>query len=150
MTTYDDLYATPTPLRAVRPSNTLVNWLIAGVITAGLLAVWALLVRDVRHWFLLPLSFCGLLTMVDAVRWARGEVSLFDPVGILGLLGVHFFFLAPLLHVTWDTWMAYVDPLEDWRLWLGYMATLNVGGLLVYRFARSLVRTRAAARFSHL
>lgn len=77
----------------------------------------------------------------DAVDWFRGRVNLFDPVGIIGLLGVHFFFTAPLLHVVWNSWMLYIDPPPDWRDWLGCMAIVNAIGLVLYRCAK----TRAAA-----
>jgi hypothetical protein len=69
-------------------------------------------------------------------------VSLFDPAGIIGLIGVHFFFLAPLLHVAWDSWMLYVDPPPDWRPWLGGMAVVNAVGLLLYRAGRERGRRR--------
>jgi hypothetical protein len=88
------------------------------------------------HWFLIPVLCCGIVIGCDAVDWFRGRLSLFDPAGIIGLLGVHFFFLAPLLHVTWDSWMRYIDPPPDWRDWLGGMASLNAAGLVLYRCAR--------------
>src|SRR5258708_24048940 len=71
------------------------------------------------HWFLVPVLLCGVLIGIDAVDWFRGRLDIFDPAGIIGLLGVHFFFLAPLLHVTWDSWMRYINPPPDWRGWLG-------------------------------
>jgi hypothetical protein len=106
------------------------------------LTVCSLLIASERtaHWFLIPVLFCGVLIGCDAVDWFRGRLSLFDPAGIIGLLGVHFFFLAPLLHVTWDSWMRYIDPPPDWRDWLGGMAIVNAAGLVLYRCAR----TRAA------
>ena len=57
------------------------------------------------HWFVLPVFLCGWLVAEDALRWLSGEVDVLDPVGVLGLFGVHFFFLAPLLHVSWGYWM---------------------------------------------
>lgn len=91
------------------------------------------------HWFIIPLFVCGVLVGTDAVEWFRGRMDIFDPVGILGLIGVHFFFLAPLLHVSWDYWMSDVAPPPDWRDWLGGMAILNAAGLLAYRFSRNVV-----------
>ncbi len=85
------------------------------------------------HWFLVPLTLCGILIGVDAVRWCRAEVDTFDPAGLLGLFGVYFFFVAPLLHVYWDHWIDEVLPPPDWRFWLGAMAALNVVGLWAYR-----------------
>jgi hypothetical protein len=101
---------------------------------------------QVVHWFVIPVLFCGVLIGADAVDWLRGRVNLFDPAGIVGVLGVHFFLLAPLLHVCWGSWLSdqlpYVDPPPDWRDWLGYMGILNAAGLIVYR----CVRDRVAAR----
>lgn len=94
---------------------------------------------EVRHWFVVPLLACGTLIVADALAWVRGEVDLFDPVGLIGVLGAHFFFLAPLLHVHLDQWMRYVVPPSDWRDWLGWMAVLNAIGLLLYRLGRALV-----------
>jgi hypothetical protein len=88
------------------------------------------------HWFLVPILFCGVLIGCDAADWFRGRLDLFDPSGIIGLLGVHFFFLAPLLHVAWNSWMRYVEPPPDWRDWLGSMAIVNAVGLVFYRYAR--------------
>ena len=108
----------------------------------------AFLVRNpqVVHWFVIPTLFCGILIGSDAVDWLRGRVGLFDPAGIVGVLGVHFFLLAPLLHVSWDYWLSdarpHVDPPPDWCDWLGYMAVLNAVGLVVYRGVRDRVAVR--------
>lgn len=99
------------------------------------------------HWFVLPVWLCGVVIATDAVEWLRGRIDLFDPLGLVGLLGVHFYFLAPLLHVAWDVWMPYVEPPKDWRGWLGGMALLNLIGLLLYRVTRELVlRMRGRVR----
>jgi hypothetical protein len=90
----------------------------------------------IAHWFLVPVLLCGVLIGIDAVDWFRGRLDIFDPAGINGLLGVHFFFLAPLLHVTWDSWMRYINPPPDWRDWLGGMAVVNTAGLVLYQCAR--------------
>lgn len=86
------------------------------------------------HWFILPVLLCGILIGQDAMSYLRGRLTMFDPVGILGLFGLHFFFLAPLLHVAWDSYLEdYLEHPSDWREWLGYMALLNCAGLLMYR-----------------
>jgi hypothetical protein len=95
------------------------------------------------HWFLIPVLLCGALVGADAVRWLGGRLDVFDPVGIIGLLGLHFFFVAPLLHVHWDFWMRGVQPPDDWRDWLGAMAALNVVGLVCYRFGLKLSGRRS-------
>jgi hypothetical protein len=96
-----------------------------------------LLSEQTAHWFVIPVLFCGVLIGCDAVDWFRDRLSLFDPAGIIGLVGVHFFFLAPLLHVSWDSWMRYIVPPPDWRDWLGGMAIVNAAGLVLYRYGRS-------------
>lgn len=86
------------------------------------------------HWFVLPVLLCGILIGQDAMAYLRGRLSIFDPVGVLGLFGVHFFFLAPMLHVAWDSYLeSYIEQSLDWREWLGYMALLNLVSLGFYR-----------------
>lgn len=114
---------------------------VAGVLISCYVCMWILTgfvatSDQFLHWFVIPVLFCGILIGIDAVAWFRGRLDIFDPVGILGLLGLHFFFLAPLLHVYWDEWMRYVTPPPEWRDWLGGMAFLNLLGLLVYRAFR--------------
>jgi hypothetical protein len=106
-----------------------------------LIALWYLQTSEqFGHWFLIPVTLSGIVIGIDAVNWFRGRLSIFDPVGIIGILGFHFFFLAPILHVSWDSWLEpwYQYP-PDWRPWLGSMAILNLLGLLVYRWSRNLV-----------
>jgi hypothetical protein len=100
-----------------------------------------------RHWFVLPVTACGIVVSLDALPWLRSTRNLFDPVGIIGAIGVHFFFLAPLLHVYWDYWMPYVAAPPDWRPWLGAMAVLNLAGLLMYRAV--IARRTRQAYISH-
>jgi hypothetical protein len=136
-------------LRGVLPAPTNVRSTHNGLTSAAIsfhlclvaVLVFLLTSEQCRHWFVLPLLLCGTIIGADAIDWFRGRVSTFDPVGLLGLVGLHFFFLAPLLHVHLDYWMAYVDAPPDWRNWLGGMACLNVLGLLCYRVSRNrLVR----------
>jgi hypothetical protein len=90
------------------------------------------------HWFLLPAIACGILAGVDIVRWLRGELDLFDPRTAVACLAFYGFFLAPLLHVLWNTFgEGDLALYGDWRTWLGAMACLNASGLLVYRVAQN-------------
>lgn len=98
------------------------------------------------HWFIVPVTLCGALIGADAVQWLRGRFDTFDPVGLLGLFGLHFFFLAPLLIVAWDYQLLYLPPLDDWRPWLGQMAFLNLAGLALYRLSRRWVKPPAPDR----
>lgn len=90
-----------------------------------------------EHWFVIPVVLCGILTGLDALKWIQGRVDVFDPIGLLGLLGWHVFFLAPLLHFVWDFWMPWVVPPPDWQPWVTQMAWLNLGGWLIYLIARN-------------
>ncbi|MHC5183360.1 MAG: hypothetical protein ACYSPI_03675, partial [Planctomycetota bacterium] len=62
------------------------------------------------HWMLLPLILCGTLVGADAIRWLKGTYTIFDPKGTIGLLGVNFFLVAPLLIVFHD-----VEGVEAYR-----------------------------------
>jgi hypothetical protein len=94
-----------------------------------------------QHWFVVPVALCGILWGVDGICWLRGRMNLYDPAGILGLLGLHGFWTAPMLMAAWNEWMptvtshSAVTPL-DWRDWAGAMGMLNVLGLLLYRTMR--------------
>lgn len=92
--------------------------------------------QDVIHWFIVPVVLCGTLIGSDGVKCIFNRIDLFDPIGVIGIVGVHFFFLAPLLHVSSDYWMQYVLPPPDWRDWLGWMANLNLVSLIAYRYFR--------------
>lgn len=112
---------------------------ISAYICCGILLGCVTVSNQFLHWFVIPVLICGTLIGTDAVDSIRGHLDVFDPVGIIGLLGFHFFFLAPLLHVYWDYWMLYIDPPPDWRDWLGEMAVLNMLGLIVYHISRTIL-----------
>jgi hypothetical protein len=86
------------------------------------------------HWFVVPLIVCGTLIGIEMVEWLQGRLSLYDPAGMISLLGFHTLFLAPLLLVLWNYRMLFIpcQP-DDYREWLGIMATINLAGLVLYR-----------------
>jgi hypothetical protein len=100
----------------------------------------------VFHWFLLPVSACGILAGVDVVRWLRGKLDVFDPRTVIGCLAFYGFFVAPILHSVWDIYGVGNEMLlwGDWRPWLGAMAALNAMGLVAYRSAHNWTFNRAA------
>ena len=116
---------------------------LSASLCAFTIGLFLLLSERMAHWFILPVLLCGTVVGCDAIDWVRGRLKLFSPAGIIGVLGLHFFFLAPLLHVAWDSWMGSVEPPRDWRDWLGWMAIINAIGLVLYRFARIRVFSRA-------
>jgi hypothetical protein len=102
----------------------------------GSCAALALYSERFCHWFLIPVGICGAVVGADAIDWIRGKRDLYDPIGFIGVFALHFFFLAPILHVMWNKYIAELAPPPDWRDWLGAMATLNAIGLIAYRSVR--------------
>ncbi len=109
------------------------DYFLSGLISVTLALTLLVINTSLCHWFVIPVVFCGVLIGRDAVSWLKGRFDLFDPIGVLGVIGWHFFFLAPLMHVYWNYWMGGVVPPADWRPWLGYMAILNLLGLVIYQ-----------------
>lgn len=127
--------------------------LVAIYVSAIIVAWFASRSSEFRHWFIIPVFFCGVLIGIDTIDWLKGRIEIFDPAGIIGLLGYHFFFLAPFLHLYWNVWMGSVEHPDDWREWFGYMAYLNLFGLLIYRVVRNIVgfsQPRQATRGSRI
>lgn len=98
--------------------------------------------EEFLHWFIAPVLLCGVIIGVDAVDWLRGRMDLMDPVGWVGLFGLHFFFVSPLLIIFWDYQIPYLPPLDNWRPWLGGMSLLNIAGLILYRMSREWIKSR--------
>jgi hypothetical protein len=118
--------------RPVEESN--VSSLLVSMILCVSLVTWFLITFEgLAHWFIAPVLVCGIVIGMDVADYFRGKMNLYDPAGIIGIFGFHFFFTAPLLHVGWNSWLEYVTPPPDWREWLGWMATINAAGLCLYR-----------------
>ena len=112
------------------------------IITVGAVSALALAFtsqsRSLLHWFVLPAVACGILSGIDIVRWLRGRLDLFDPKTLIACLAFHGFFLAPLLHVLWDTFgVGDLVLYGDSRPWLGAMSCLNAAGFLGYQLAHN-------------
>jgi hypothetical protein len=67
--------------------------LLSILMSVAVLLPFVALVPACPHWFIGPVLVCGILIGIDFVDWLRGRMNLFDPVGILGVLGFHAFFL---------------------------------------------------------
>lgn len=87
-----------------------------------------------RHWFLLPVFLCGVSIAPDSIRWLRGSIDIFDVRALISVIGIHFFFLAPILHTYWRGDITDLITPPDWRPWLGGMAILNWFGILAYLY----------------
>lgn len=126
------------------------SWMLTTGVVVTASVVLALVDPRLRHWFLIPVSVCGVLIGVDAARWLLRRRETFDPQALMGLFGLHFFYLAPVLHVTLDYWARHLVPLADWRHGLGVMAVVNTVGLCLYRIVLvgrgKPVRARPATR----
>jgi hypothetical protein len=105
---------------------------VSALLSLGIASLFLVFSEPCRHVFVVPVLICGFLIGIDFADWLRGRMDLLDPVGILGFLGFHTFFLAPFLHVSLDFWMPFIAAPPDWRDWLAVMAVLNAGGLGVY------------------
>lgn len=118
------------------------NFLLAGFLVS--VVTVALLILDERlwHWFVIPAGVCGVLVGTDVIGWLRGQFDIFDPRAMLAVLGLHFFYLAPMLHVVLDHWPPAINPSANWRDALGAMALLNAIGLSIYRYIVALPARR--------
>jgi len=134
------------PLYFGSQSTCLSSTLAASFLVAATALGLLLTSNRFAHWFLFPIGICGVLIGADGIEWLRGRLDLYDPIGIIGLFGFHFFFLAPLFHVGWDLWMGGVAPPPDWRDWFGYMGILNATGLFFYRICRQIFAVKLGPR----
>ncbi|MEV4640434.1 hypothetical protein AB0J80_24125 [Actinoplanes sp. NPDC049548] len=117
----------------------------AALLFAMVSAILATLDPRLRHWFLAPVTICAVLLGPDVLDWLRRRCDVLDPQALVSLIGIHFFYAAPILHVLLDFWMWESFPSDGWRNSLGAMATLNAVGLAAYRAILSM-RARSVRR----
>ena len=101
------------------------------------------------HWFLIPVCACGFICGRDALGWLSGRLDPFDPKGVVGMLGMHLFFVAPLLLVWWDMEYDIAARPDDWRPWLGILSGLTALGLLCYHAGERISFHRVRAPGKH-
>ena len=106
---------------------------LAAIICTASALIFMFFSTDVLHWFLLPTIISGTLIGSDAIEWIRGRMDTFDPKGLIGLYGIHFFCIGTMLHVTVGTRFPYATNPEDMRTWYGWMGIINVFGILIYK-----------------
>ena len=116
------------------------DFFIAFIFCAVFTTVSALFSTLVLHWFILPVILCGVVIGADGVGWFRRKYDLFDPKGILGLLGLHYFFMSQILVVIWEIPVpATAITLYDYRPWIGLIAIFHFFGLIIYRVVEKAV-----------
>lgn len=110
--------------------------------------VFILLEPRLLHPCVVPLIICGTIIGIDAMRWVRGGVDTFDPKGIIGIFGLNFFLLAPLLVVYYDVDIGLTGSPPDWRPWIGMMGWFNVAGIILYQLSQGFAfkHTRPAKK----
>ena len=108
------------------------NHLISFAITVAVLVAAFIANNHILHWFLVPVSVCGILIGADAVAWFRGKLDCFDVKGIIGAAGYHFFFLSPVIFIAAELSPLYAELPKDWKHWIGLMGIINAVSLTVY------------------
>jgi hypothetical protein len=117
----------------IKPSGGVVtNYVIAGLLVAVIAVTFILIEPRTNDWYILPAIFCGLLMGADVVSWWRGQLDLFDPKGLIGFVGFYGLFLAPILHVYWNTYGSDLNFHKDPRQWLFLAGAANGVGILAY------------------
>lgn len=116
------------------------NYVAALVLTILLITGFAAVSPDCRHWFVLPLALCGVLTGADVIAWLRGQFDTFDPRPLVSMLLFHNMTLAPLLHEAWQAYTPEFDrQIEDWNHWFGQYSALCAVAYVCYRAAHDVV-----------
>ena len=136
-------------MRVSRRRHDREDYVVAFVCVCAITLIFTLTSKAVVHWFLIPVTVCGVLAGVDIIRSIRGRLDLFDPKAIIAFLAFYGCFVTPILHVVWDRFGVNNDlPLwGDWRPWLGAMAALNAASLLVYRLTHNYTFNRTRPTF---
>ncbi len=114
-----------------------INYGISLIICTGIVLFYLFVGPKTRHWCVLPLFFCGLMTASDFVAWLRDEMDQFDvKVFISGWFFLNCF-LAPLMHLTYDMYGKdfYVS---DWPTYFGYMGLFNAAGIFIYKLCHKI------------
>ncbi len=95
---------------------------------------------DLRIDFVLVTTLGGILIAPDAIDWARGRLGMFDPVGLIGVYGLYYFYISPLMTVLLDYNPYYVPHIDDKQ------QSLAMVGLLQWWVCWSTGRAWPAAR----
>ena len=135
------------PLDGV-PGKRVSAFIAGGACVFLALALCALFARY-QHWFMIPVTLCGVLVTSDALSLLKTKRRIYEPAVLMSVYGIYFFFVAPLLHVYYGYWLIYAqDAPDDWRPWLARMACFNFIGLVIYKWVRDQYMRRSGGRQS--
>lgn len=124
-------------------SSTSLDYLYSATISFFTVVVFALLYPACRHWFIIPLFVCGILSGTGIVAWLRKEIDIFDSRAIVsGYLFLNCF-LTPFFHIAYNVY-GYKLDIPDPPTWFGRMAFFNIGGLVLYKIAQNLFFKRTS------
>ncbi|MBN1796604.1 MAG: hypothetical protein JW804_08020 [Sedimentisphaerales bacterium] len=125
-----DLPETIGPGTSIGAGDYLISILATFIIAGG----FFLVSKDCRHWCLLPLTFCGILSGSDIVAWMRKKLEPLDPKMIVSAFLYLNCFLAPLIHLKYQIYgRSYHIP--NWDDYFGYMGLFNMFGIIFYKLA---------------
>lgn len=130
-----ELVQAPAAWGQARSSDSGSAVMLSAIIVIPITLIMMVISSSLLHWFVLPVSACGILIGKDAVRWFRREYDVLDPRGIIGIIGLHFFWFSALLipAIGFTPFpLAGVRDL-DFRPWLGVMGLLNFAGIIFYQ-----------------
>ncbi len=125
--------------KAVRAS------LVANLLVSGVLVG---LDPQLRHWFMVPTTMCGIICLAFVLTLALRRSELFtDPVFLVSALGYFDTYLAPILHVHWG-YKIIALPIQpdDYRPWLGRLACIYLIGIGIIAFVFLAVLRRWGRR----
>lgn len=131
------LYTTTLPMVAQHGRR--LGWILSGFAVA--IASWVLVVWEqspIRPEFVVTTAICGFLIGVDGACWLLSRNNTFDPVGLVGMYGFFFFFVAPWYHVISQYEAKYLPPVADFQVAITHFNWVNIAGLIGYRVALSL------------
>jgi hypothetical protein len=118
------------------------NMILAGCISFLILCAFLAIYTGPFDWFLLPILLCGCLSGIDMIAYLRGQLDTFDPLGVLGMFAYYFFYIAPLLTVATEYHSKFLPAVPNWTDWIGWMALINAGGLILYLASRRIFPVR--------
>ena len=67
------------------------SFAVSLILTACIVLFFFAIDSSFIHWFIIPVSLCGITIGIDAIAWIRKRIDFMDPVGMIGAYGYYFF-----------------------------------------------------------